>query len=260
MLNKNFKAIHSAVPVTCYDNGKRSSALYLPGDSSTSTMNITRTIVNPQNRRIVGFYTTEEDKICCNGVTTNVWNYFSAGAFSLVPETNTSYYIYSSWSMASVFVTNDGARTFCSDQPEEITTTDAILTYDNSAPPYASCPFIILGAGTTPATADDYRLENCNLNYKVVTCTSSFDPKNAISTTNLTIQANEDGDVSEIGLYTACAARGSSYDSSTVALSSTVARICMVGRKVLDTPIHIQAGKVYTFSYTIDFMLMSDSQ
>ena len=259
MLNKNFKAIHSAVPVTCYDNGYKSATVYLPGDSSTASMNITRTIVNPQNRRIVCFDTTDEDKICCNAATTAT-NYLSAGAFSLVPETNTSYYTNSSWSMVSVFVTNDGARTFCSDQPEEITTTDTILTYDSSATPYASCPFIILGAGTTPATADDYRLENCNLNYKVVTCTSSFDPKNAISTTNLTIQANEDGDVSEIGLYTASAARGRSFDSSTVALSSRVARICMIGRKVLDTPIHIQAGKVYTFSYTVDFMLMSDSQ
>lgn len=259
MLNKNFKAIHSAVPVTCYDYGIKSATVYLPGDSSTASMNITRTIVNPQNRRIVGFSTTDEDKICCNAATTAT-NYLSAGTFSLVPESNVSYYTNSSWSMVLTFVTNDGARTFCSDQPEEITTTDAILTYDNSAIPYSSCPFIILGTGTTPATADDYRLENCNLNYKVVTCTSSFDAKNAISTTNLTIQANEDGDVSEIGLYTASAARGRSSDSSTVALSSTVARICMVGRKVLDTPIHIQAGKVYTFSYTVDFMLMSDSQ
>ena len=259
MLNKNFKAIHSAVPVTCYDYGIKSATVYLPGDSSTASMNITRTIVNPQNRRIVGFSTTDEDKICCNAATTAT-NYLSAGTFSLVPESNVSYYTNSSWSMVLTFVTNDGARTFCSDQPEEITTTDAILTYDNSAIPYSSCPFIILGTGTTPATADDYRLENCNLNYKVVTCTSSFDAKNAISTTNLTIQANEDGDVSEIGLYTASAARGRGSAPSTVALSSTVARICMVGRKVLDTPIHIQAGKVYTFSYTIDFMLMSDSQ
>ena len=259
MLNKNFKAIHSAIPVTCYDYGYKSAMVYLPGDSSTASMNITRTIVNPQNRRIVGFNTTDEDKICCNAAA-NASIFLSIGAFSLVPATSSSYYTYDSWSMVSVFVTNDGARTFCSDQPEEITTTDAMLTYDASASPYTSCPFIILGTGTTPATADDYRLENCNLNYKVATCTSSFDPKNAISTTNLTIQANEDGDVSEIGLYTTSASRGRSNDSSTVALSSTVARICMVGRKVLDTPIHIQAGKVYTFSYTVDFMLMSDSQ
>lgn len=260
MLNKNFRAIHSAVPITGYDCGE-AVLVYLPKDSSNSTMNTARTIVNPQNKRIVAFVTTDEDKICCNSSTGTPGNYITPNAFSLVPGlAYDAYYVYTTWSMQTRFNVVDGAMTFCSDQPEELTTTDGIYSFYSGTDPKIACPFIILGAGTTPATEDDYKLESCTLNYKVANCTSSFDPKTAVSSTTLTIRAIEDGDVSEIGLYTYASTKGSSTINNEVIFSSSVARICMVGRKVLDTPIHIQAGKIYNFSYTVDFMLMSDSQ
>lgn len=252
MLNKNFRMIHSVGYVTYYTS-PGVCYTYLP--SSTDDYPYCREIIAPSGKRLTmdGSSSTE-----------NIGNtsYQKLNSYMLPIDKVTASDADPVWSSNIIsslknFIVNvDGANTFCSDQPEQITTTDYIKTLTNSYRP----ALMILGSGTTPATENDYKLENCNLNYKLNNCVSSFDTQAGKLTVTLCITANEDGDVSEIGLYTVpqCGANNTSYQRTF--LSASTAVICLVGRKVLDTPIHIQAGKTYNFSYTVDFMLMSDSQ
>ena len=124
--------------------------------------------------------------------------------------------------------------------------------------------FIILGSGNTSPTIDDYKLENCNLDYSISEYKQSYNTFTQIADVSITIVPNVDGGtVREIGVYTM---NTEINDSTVTAYTSIVTSdtsdykncCCMIARSVLDNPITLEANKPYTFTYTIDYGRMSD--
>lgn len=129
---------------------------------------------------------------------------------------------------------------------------------------YKCNSFIILGSGNTNPTIDDYKLENCNLDYLVSEYEQSYNSLTQIANASITIVSNVDGGtVSEIGVYTMCTERG--YDTNPTQASIITSNAsdytnccCMIARSVLANPITLEANKPYTFTYTIDYGRMTD--
>ena len=124
--------------------------------------------------------------------------------------------------------------------------------------------FIILGSGNTSPTIDDYKLENCNLDYSVSEYKQSYNSLTQIANASITIVSNVDSDtISEIGVYTMCT---ESLTDTNAAQASIITSdvgdykncCCMIARSVLDNPITLEANKPYTFTYTIDYGRMTD--
>lgn len=124
--------------------------------------------------------------------------------------------------------------------------------------------FIILGSGNTNPTIDDYKLENCNLDYSVSEYKQSYNSLTQIADVSITIVPNTDGGtVNEIGVYTMntqdSADTSSAYASIITSDTSDYKNCCcMIARSVLDSPITLEANKPYTFTYTIDYGRMTD--
>ena len=124
--------------------------------------------------------------------------------------------------------------------------------------------FIILGSGNTNPTIDDYKLENCNLDYSVSEYRQSYNSLTQVANVYITIVPNVDGGtVSEIGVYTMntqdSADTSDSYASIVTSDTSSYKNCCcMIARSVLDNPITLEANKPYTFTYTIDYGRMTD--
>ena len=124
--------------------------------------------------------------------------------------------------------------------------------------------FIILGSGNTNPTINDYKLENCSLDYSVSTYRQSYNSLTQIANVSITIVPNVDGDtVSEIGVYTMNTESSSNVfsDYASIITSDTSDYInccCMIARSVLANPITLEANKPYTFTYTIDYGRMTD--
>ena len=212
-----------------------------------------RAIFNPQNKRLVNVGTlTDTEHFESVNVNMNYpYQEVESSSFSLYQKVIEGSASYSTSSTADInyYITiNDGQKTFCTDQPNELTTTDKIKS-SNAATQRTA--LLILGSGTTPPTEDDYKLENCNLKYKLLNCTNTINFLDSKVSVTLTIQCIEDGIVNEIGLYTF-------QKGNTTAFSQELCRMCMIGRKVLNTPVQIEAGKTYSFTYNVDLMLMND--
>ena len=129
---------------------------------------------------------------------------------------------------------------------------------------YSCNAFIILGSGNTSPTIDDYKLENCNLDYSVSEYKQSYNSFTQIANVSITIVPNVDGGTaSEIGVYT-MNTQEDGYTSSVYASIATSDTsdytncCCMIARSVLDNPITLEANKPYTFTYTIDYGRMTD--
>lgn len=124
--------------------------------------------------------------------------------------------------------------------------------------------FIILGSGNTNPTIDDYKLENCNLDYLVSEYKQSYNSLTQIANVSITIVPNTDGAiVSEIGVYTMNTEQSNndmSKQASIITSDTSDYRncCCMIARSVLANPITLEANKPYTFTYTIDYGRMTD--
>lgn len=124
--------------------------------------------------------------------------------------------------------------------------------------------FIILGSGNTNPTIDDYKLENCNLDYSVSEYSQSYNSLTQIANVSITIVPNVDGDtVSEIGVYIMNTEQQNDIDEAhALIITSNTSNYrnccCMIARSVLANPITLEANKPYTFTYTIDYGRMTD--
>lgn len=124
--------------------------------------------------------------------------------------------------------------------------------------------FIILGSGNTNPTVDDYKLENCNLDYSISEYKQSYNTFTQIANVSITIVPNADGGtVSEIGVYTMNTETNNSVDKhyASIVTSDTSDYkncCCMIARSVLANPITLEINKPYTFTYTIDYGRMTD--
>ena len=254
MLNKNFRMIHSPAFQNMGDGSSSSRELFiLPVSIEPNELAAARAIFNPQNKRLVNVGTlTDTEHFESVNVSINYpYENVESSSFSLyqkVIKGNASYSTSSTADINSYITINDGQKTFCTDQPNELTTTDKIKSSNGNIQRTA---LLILGSGTTPPTEDDYKLENCNLKYKLLNCTNTINFLDSKVSVTLTIQCIEDGIVNEIGLYTF-------QKGDTIAFSQNLCRMCMIGRKVLNTPVQIEAGKTYSFTYNVDLMLMND--
>ena len=129
---------------------------------------------------------------------------------------------------------------------------------------YRCNAFIILGSGNTNPTIDDYKLENCNLDYSVSEYKQSYNSFTQIANASVTIVPNVDGGtVSEIGVYTMCTeSMADTNPTQASIITSDVSDYtnccCMIARSVLANPVTLEANKPYTFTYTIDYGKMSD--
>ena len=99
---------------------------------------------------------------------------------------------------------------------------------------------LFVGTGDTAETAEDYKLANAV--ELAVTAASCQHADNGKTFVTRTFQNNTESAVTikEVGLYVfRCAG---AVDN----------RVVMIGRKVLDTPVTINVGDVYTFTYSVD--------
>ena len=102
--------------------------------------------------------------------------------------------------------------------------------------------YIVLGSGTTPATVDDYKLENQITSGLTGTTAITVDEDNdAIYVLTLTNTSSEDITIGEVGIFASCFTKNSS--------SSTA--LFLLERTVLDAPITIPAGGIGTIDYSI---------
>lgn len=124
--------------------------------------------------------------------------------------------------------------------------------------------FIILGSGNTNPTIDDYKLENCNLDYSVSEHKQSYNSLTQIANVFITIVPNVDGGiVREIGVYTMNTqdTPDTGYSYASIHTGDTIDYkncCCMIARSVLANPITLEANKPYSFTYTIDYGRMTD--
>ncbi len=129
---------------------------------------------------------------------------------------------------------------------------------------YICNAFIILGSGNTNPTIDDYKLENCNLDYSVSEYRQSYNNLTQIANVSITIVPNIDGGtVSEIGVYTMSTENmpNVSVNEASIVTSDTSDYrncCCMIARSVLPNPITLEVNKPYSFTYTIDYGRMTD--
>lgn len=253
MLNKNFRMIHSPAFQNIGSDSSPRELFILPISIKPDVLAAGRAIFNPQNKRLVNVANLRDTEHFESVNVNNNYPYESveSSSFSLYQKVIAGNASYSASETADInyYITiNDGQKTFCTDQPNELTTTDVI---NSSKAGIQRTALLILGSGTTPPTEDDYKLENCNLKYKLLSCTNTINFLDSKSSVTLTIQCIEDGIVNEVGLYTF-------QKGDTIAFSQTRCRMCMIGRKVLNTPVQIEAGKTYSFTYNVDLMLMND--
>ena len=110
---------------------------------------------------------------------------------------------------------------------------------------YSGGPHVVIGAGDTPPTKDDYDLADASImasnKMKSLTQTATWTKEDG---TVVTVQWQNNSDsaitVKEIGF--AMKATNTAYSK---------AANYIIARKVLDTPITIQPNEVYAFTYGI---------
>ena len=111
------------------------------------------------------------------------------------------------------------------------------LNTDYSSGSYGS--YLLIGAGATPPTIDDYKLESLISNYKVLAQTHTTFSKYSASAFIITrtIQnpnTTEPLTIKEVGLF--------GGDST---------QLYMIAREVLDEPVILQPGEKHAFTMTI---------
>lgn len=104
---------------------------------------------------------------------------------------------------------------------------------------------VVIGAGDTPPTLDDYDLADSSImandKMKSLIASQSWSRDNgAVVTVQWLNNSNEAITVKEVGLSQKTASSSYAKNVNTI-----------VARKVLDTPITIQPGETYAFTYSI---------
>ena len=118
--------------------------------------------------------------------------------------------------------------------------TGGLTFYTN---PSGSGPWFVVGRGTTPATLDDYALEDLITSDLSCTVATAVDEDNdAVYKLTLTNTSSEDITIGEVGIHSTC------YYGN-----NSSARTCwaLLERTVLDTPLNIPAGGIGMIDYTI---------
>ena len=264
MLTRNFYNIGFTPATITMNNDLWWRCSFIPRIDSDKKK--TRTILNTDGKRIIGYTCTvteaNEDassKMACYSDS----DHYGAD--------NTAYYPFMLTS-TQISKTSTGELTYIGLQTDNNTVSPKLNTdqfktgytekiYING---YKCNAFIILGSGNTKPTIDDYKLENCNLDYLVSTYKQSYDSLTQIANVSITIVPNVDGGtVSEIGVYTMNTETNSKVylDYASIITSDTSDYrncCCMIARSVLANPIALEANKPYTFTYTIDYGRMTD--
>lgn len=225
-----------------------------------------RTILNTDGKRIIGYECTVTE--ANEDVSSQMPSYgkckdFSREGYAFYPfmlaATQSAKYGYGE-------VTASGLRTANNTITPKLNTDQFKTGYTEKIliTGYRCNAFIILGSGNTNPTIDDYKLENCNLDYSVSEYKQSYNSFTQIANASITIVPNVDSEtVSEIGVYTMCT---ESEADTTMTKASVVTSdtsnyrncCCMIARSVLANPITLEANKPYTFTYTIDYGRMTD--
>ena len=225
-----------------------------------------RTILNTDNKRIIGqdCTATEENednssrmsyRACSKG--------FGSGSYCFLP------FMLAATQMqpnGTGEVTASGLRTNNNTILPKLNTDQFKTGYTENIyiTGYRCNAFIILGSGNTSPTIDDYKLENCNLDYSISEYKQSYNSLTQIANVSITMVPNIDGGtVSEIGVYTmnteVASDTNNNYTSIITGDTSDYQNCCcMIARSVLANPITLEANKPYTFTYTIDYGKMSD--
>lgn len=231
-----------------------------------SQKKITRTILNTDGKRIIGYPCTvtegNEDTSSKFTMYSNSASYTGNYADNFYPFMTASTQVSKN---SNVVISRIGLNSSSGSYPKLNTDqfktgyTEQILING-----YTCNAFIILGSGNTNPTIDDYKLENCNLDYSVSEYKQSYNSVQQIANVSVTIVPNIDGGiVNEIGIYTLNTESNSTLNSdrATIITSNTEGYrncCCMIARSVLSNPITLEANKPYTFTYTIDYGRMTD--
>lgn len=227
---------------------------------------ITRTILNTDGKRIIGSRCTvteeNEDASSISPIYSNSATYTGNYGDEFYPFMIAST---QAGRNSNVTLSRDGLHASSGKYPK--LNTDQFKTgYTEQIriDGYTCNAFIILGSGNTNPTIDDYKLENCNLDYSVSEYNQSYNNVQQIANVSITIIPNIDGGiVNEVGVYTMNTSDNSSLtnDRATIITGNTEGYrncCCMIARSVLANPITLEANKPYTFTYTIDYGRMTD--
>ena len=263
MLTRNFYNIgFTPAIIDTYSSGSRCSFIPL----SDADKKKVRTILNTDNKRIIGYNctVTEANEDASSKLPANT----RCDSYS---GNDTVFYPFM---LATVQMRSEGSGTLTyTGLKTGNNTTLPKLNTDQFKTGYTekinitgfNCnAFIILGSGNTNPTIDDYKLENCNLDYSVSEYKQSYNSLTQIADVSITIVPNVDGGtVSEIGVYT----MNTEWEDSTnlnkclIVTSDTSDYkncCCLIARSVLANPITLEVNKPYTFTYTIDYGRMTD--
>ena len=264
MLTRNFYNIGFTPAYLDMFSSQYSHCSFIP--LSDSDKKKARTILNTDNKRIIGndCAVTEENEDSSSKMSYRACSKsFSASSYCFLP-----------FMLAATQMTRNGTG--------EVSAT-GLRTSNNTILPklntdqfktgytekiyitgYRCNAFIILGSGNTNPTIDDYKLENCNLDYSVSEYKQSYNSLTQIANVSITIVPNiNGGTVSEIGVYTMNTESNSETTDSYISIITSDTSdyrncCCMIARSVLANPITLEANKPYTFTYTIDYGKMSD--
>ena len=264
MLTRNFYNIGFTPAIIDTYNGNSCRCSFIP--FSNADKKKVRTILNTDNKRIIALNctVTEANEDASSKMPSNSrFDSYDGGDIVFYP-----------FMLASVQMQREGSGTL---------TYTGLKTANNTTLPklntdqfktgytekiqitgYNCNAFIILGSGNTNPTIDDYKLENCNLDYSISEYKQSYNSLTQIANVSITIVPNIDGGtVSEIGVYT----MNTEWEDSTNLNKCSIITsdtsdyrncCCMIARSVLANPITLEANKPYTFTYTIDYGRMSD--
>ena len=263
MLTRNFYNIGFTPATITNDNGNYWHCSFVPFRDEQKKK--TRAILNTEGKRIIGFPCTVTE------ANEDAGSKFSHSASSKYHgSTESAFYPFmlastQTDSGKTIILSETGLNSSSGKYPK--LNTDQFKTgYTESIyiSGYNCNAFIMLGSGNTNPTIDDYKLENCNLDYSVSEYKQSYNSVQQIANVSITIVPNVDGGiVNEIGVYTLNTSQTGDLDSNhaTIVTSDTSEYrncCCMIARSVLDNPLTLEINKPYTFTYTIDYGRMTD--
>ena len=225
-----------------------------------------RTILNTDGKRIIGFNCTVTE--ANEDASSKMPNYSESRAFGYASYSFYPFMVAATQmsSGGTGVVTDIGLKTSSNNIFPKLNTDQFKTGYTEKIyiTGYNCNAFIILGSGNTNPTIDDYKLENCNLDYSISEYKQSYNSLTQIANVSITIVSNINGStINEIGVYTMNTERTadtSAWEASIVTSDTEGYKncCCMIARSVLANPITLEANKPYTFTYTIDYGRMTD--
>lgn len=264
MLTRNFYNIGFTPAWVAMRHPENARCSFIP--LANTDKKTARTILNTEGKRIIGgncTVTEANENISSKMPSYSVCRDYGYSSYSFYP------FMVAATQMSKEgtgLVTDTGLKTNNTTTLPKLNTDQFKTGYTDKIyiTGYRCNAFIILGSGNTNPTIDDYKLENCNLDYSISEYKQSYNSLTQIANVYITIIPNVDGNtVSEIGVYTInteeTADVNMSYASIVTSDTSDYKNCCcMIARSVLANPITLEANKPYTFTYTIDYGRMTD--